>query len=153
MNKRRILTLLLVMVSTVFFYASASGQTRQNDIAQISNNGSSVSWAIKGPYETATLTVSTPNGEVIRREFKAGTNPTFFPTSERGEFYGNGRFSYEIVLTPSLSKEAKAEMDQSRLTGNSREVIESLRKRGLMPMETTSSGTFYFSGWNLVYVQ
>jgi hypothetical protein len=151
MNTRKIFTVALVMVSSILLYGSVVGQSlnQKTDIAEISKSGNSVSWIIKVPYESALLKVSTPSGEVFEKKFKAGSVLTFSPTNERGEFYGNGQYNYEIVLTPELSPNVKEAMAQSRVNDNSNEVATELRKRGVLPTEMVQSGTFTFNNGNL----
>lgn len=152
MIKRKLLTLTLAMVSTIFLHGITLGQdARSNsDIVEISNNGTNISWFIKVPYESATLTVSAPNGTVYRQEFKAGSIPNFSPINNRAEYYGNGRFNFEIVLTPVLSAGVKETLARSRENGTSEQVSEDLRKRGMIPQKLSTSGTFTFENGNLI---
>lgn len=152
MNRRKLLTFILITVSTIFLYGSVVGQapSQRTDIAEISNNGSNVSWLIKVPNEGGMLKVSTPSGEVFQREFESGSVINFSPTNERGEYYGNGQYTYELVLTPVLSPEVKEVMERSRMDGNSDAVAGDLRKQGMLPKEMIESGTFTFINGTLI---
>lgn len=147
MNKSKMRGLFSVLLC-VFLLGGGAAFGQENagkqkiDIAEAANNGVNVSWLIKVPYESATLTVSAPNGEVYRREFKAGTIPVFSPVTERGEYYGNGQFTYQIVLTPALAPGIRDALARSRIDGNSKQVRADLKKRGLLPDELVESGTF-----------
>ena len=152
MKRRKLLTIVLTMVCSIFLYSNLLGQSpaKKIDIAEISNNGTSVSWLIKAPNDGGTLTVSTPSGEVFEMKFDAGSVPSFSPTNKRGEYYGDGQYSYQIVLNPVISTNAKAAMEQSRIDGNSDQVAAELRKSGQSPPEMVESGTFTFSRGTLI---
>lgn len=148
---RKMFFTVLTVFSIMFLCSNLFGQSvQQIDIADISNNGTNVSWIIKVPFESVSLRVSAPNGEVFQREFKAGSIPIFSPITEQAKFYGNGRFTYELRLTPVLSQGVKEALAESRKNGNSAEVEADFRKRGLLPNLLVESGTFSVLDGNIV---
>lgn len=78
MNMRFFKASLLTMLFFTLACLTVFSQEQNNRIAEISNGGSGVNWLIKVPYQSATLTVSAPNGKVFSREFIAGSIPSFF---------------------------------------------------------------------------
>jgi hypothetical protein len=125
--------------------ASAFGQDAadRNSIAAVASAASSVRWAVSAPHAGATLTVVAPDGEVFRKEFKAGVAPSFEPTDAQGARLPDGHYVYELRLTPVLTAAAKKELAASRVRGNSDAVGRDLRRRGLMPAQPlVQSGAF-----------
>lgn len=68
--------------------------------------------------------------------------PVFFPAGERAEFYGEGIYNYQIVLTPIIAPGIKSELAEARRNGNSDEVSADLKNRGLLPESPVVSGSF-----------
>jgi hypothetical protein len=149
MTKRKLLSFTLVMVSFVFL-CSTTVFAQQTRIADMNNNGSSVSFTIRVPYKSATLTVSTPDGQIFRKEFPAGLIPVFSPVNNRGEFFESGSFTYELVLTPFLSGDIEDKLDQAREKGTSDRVATNLRRRGLLPAPMIQSGSFSVLNGNMI---
>ncbi len=148
---RKFMITVFTVISLFILNTSFFGQTKTRvNVADVSNNGTNVSWLIKVPYESAILTVSAPNGKVFRREFIAGSIPTFSPITDRAEFYGEGKFNYEIVLVPILSPSIKDALAQSRKNGTDSEVEADFRKRGLLPDRMLDSGTFTVLGGTII---
>ena len=105
--------------------------------------GASIRWDVAGPYAAATLSVSTPDGQVISKEFAAGTAPEFRLIDANGERLPDGQYVYELRLTPIIAAEVKAQLKAAREKGNADEVQRELKKRGALPSRTqVQSGGF-----------
>jgi hypothetical protein len=105
--------------------------------------GSSVRWDVAGPYAAATLSVSTPDGQVFSKEFAAGTVPEFRLIDEKGERLPDGQYIYELRLTPIIAAEVKEKLKAAREKGNADELQRDLKKRGVLPSRTqVQSGGF-----------
>ncbi len=125
--------------------ARALGQDAadRNSIAAVASAASSVRWAVSAPHAGSTLTVVAPDGEVFRKEFKAGVAPSFDLTDAQGVRLSDGHYVYELRLTPVLKAAAKKELAASRERGNSDAVGRDLRRRGLLPTQPlVQSGAF-----------
>lgn len=131
---------IIAIVSHTIAIAQDQGKTK--DFAEISTDGTSLSWQIKVPYQGAVLTVSAPNGKVIRQEFAAGAPITFSLLTGRGEIYVEGSFNYELVLTPVLSADTKRALVESRREGKNRELETEMRQKGVLPPPMINSGAF-----------
>jgi hypothetical protein len=142
MTTRKLLNITLVMVSSVFLCTTVFAQ--QTRIAEMNNNGSSVSFEIKVPYQSATLTVSSPDGKIFRKEFPEGTIPVFSPDNE------NGVYKYELTLSPAISDDVKKRLEKAREKGNGETVAARLRKRGLLPAPMIQSGSFSLADNQLI---
>ncbi|MET0623152.1 MAG: tail fiber domain-containing protein [Pyrinomonadaceae bacterium] len=125
--------------------APALGQDAadRNSIAAVASAASGVRWAVSVPHAGTTLTVVAPDGEVFRKEFKAGVAPSFDLTDAQGARLPDGQYVYELRLTPVLTAAAKKELAASRERGNSDAVGRDLRRRGLLPAQPlVQSGAF-----------
>ncbi|MEZ5308785.1 MAG: hypothetical protein R2684_16695 [Pyrinomonadaceae bacterium] len=128
----------------------AQDDAKKDGIAEIFNQSSSVGWRINIPYQSVTLTVVSPNGEVTRTTFGQGQVPTFTPVANRGEAFANGIFKYELVFEPVLPGDIKARLEQSRIDGDSEEVFADLKKRGLLPEQQKDNGTFFVQNGTII---
>ena len=119
------------------------GQSDDRQFASMTGLGSSVRWDVAGPHAAVTLSVSTPDGQVISKEFAVGNAPEFRLLDAAGERLPDGQYIYELRLTPIISKEIKEQLKAAREKGNSDEVQRDLKKRGLLPSRTqVQSGSF-----------
>lgn len=146
MNSLKILKVTLSLL-TIFacLGARALGQDAAggNSIAAVASAASSVRWAVSTPHAGATLTVVAPDGEVFRKEFKAGVAPSFDLTDAQGAPLPDGHYVYELRLTPVLTAAAKKELAASRERGDGDAAGRSLRRRGLLPAKPlVRSGAF-----------
>lgn len=144
MTVNKIVKFVILTVICAFSSTAALGQTGSSAPKQIEtiNNGGSISWMIGVPYETATLTISMPDGSVYRREFPAGTVPTFSVWSRRSGAFRSGIFNYELVLTPVLAPGVKEALAQARDKGNGAAIEADLKIKGMLPERIVESGAF-----------
>lgn len=119
-----------------------------------------VKWKISAEYSSLVLTVSTPDGEVIRQEFKSGELPAFKLAGENGAALPDGQYLYELRLIPNLpsdvmealaasrEREEQAAARELESGGDSRDKSDSaatlreLRKSGKLPNELVHNGAF-----------
>ncbi len=143
MSIRKMLTTATLFAVLALLGVVVSAQdSKKSDLADINNEGSSVSWRTNVNYESVKLTVVAPNGTVYSQLFKAGAIPTYTPVVNRGNSYVNGSFKYELVFTPVLSPGVKQALEQARIDGNSEAVSNDLKKRGLLEAPMIESGSF-----------
>jgi hypothetical protein len=133
----------------VCFHASAFGQTTddKNRIAAISASGVSIRWDVSAAHAGATLTVSGPDGQVYRKEFKSGGSLVFQLTDEQGNRLADGAYNYELrlapVLSPGVKEELKAARAKGERSGDDAAAERELRKRGRLPAQPlVQSGSF-----------
>ena len=144
MNNRKHLPSILCVVFVVTCCSAAWAQSdASNQFAAVTGMGSSVRWDVAGPHAAVTLTVSTPDGQVIRKEFTAGNSPEFRLVDANGERLPDGQYVYEIRVTPNIAKEVREKLKDARLKGNSDEVQRDFKKRGVLPSRPqVQSGSF-----------
>jgi Chaperone of endosialidase len=140
-------TLLSLVFALVCLHVSVSGQSAddKNKFATISTSGSSVRWEINAPHDGLTLTVSAPDGQVFRKEFKANSSPEFTLSDKEGNRLADGQYNYELRLSPVISSDVKKELKASREKNKDDDAApqREMRKRGLLPSEPmVQSGSF-----------
>jgi hypothetical protein len=145
-NLKSLPTVLSLALALACLHVSVSGQTTddKNRLANITANGSSVRWDVSAPHAGLTVTISAPDGQVFRKEFRAGASPDFPLTDKQGNRLPDGQYTYELRLTPVLSPEIRKALAESRGKDDDDAALErEMRKRGQLPSQPlVQSGTF-----------
>ena len=108
-----------------------------------------VTWDVAVQHETATLTVSRPDGTVFRREFKGGAVPAFDLSDAAGNLAADGAYSWQIVFSPRLSAAQKQALAAARRTNDPAAQARALAAVGL-DKSRVQSGTFAVAGGSIV---
>jgi hypothetical protein len=111
----------------------ALGQATDRGVT-FSGSGLNVKWDVAVPHSELTLTISAPDGQVFRKEFK-GRSAEFTLTDSKGERFADGQYSYELRVTPPIPADVKETLAEAREKGNSEEVRRNLIKRGALPAQ------------------
>jgi hypothetical protein len=143
MNRKHLPSVLCFVFVLAACNAVMAQGSDDRQFAAITALGSSVRWDVSGPHAAVTLSVSTPDGQVISKEFPAGTAAEFRLVDANGERFPDGQYIYELRLTPIIPGEVKERLKAAREKGNSDEVVRDLRKHGVLPSRTqVQSGSF-----------
>lgn len=109
-------------------------------VAIMSGGGGGISWSPLVTYDRLVLTVSQPDGSVLRQEFSTGIAPSISAPVV------DGQYTYELTVIPVLSPEARIALTASRESGDMTEV-NALREAGILPIEgLVQSGYFRING-------
>jgi len=145
----RIQNLIRGFALLVAFAALLSGVTlaqsanKSESVASITADRAEIRWQPHVEYGRLILTVSTPGGQVFRKEFEAGTTPSFQLVDRDGTNLPDGSYSYELRVIPNLSPEVRKALSASREKGDSAELVQELQRRGQLPASVTvQSGAF-----------
>jgi hypothetical protein len=111
--------------------ALAQAPDDKNNGVTISGSGSNVRWDVAVPHSELTLTISAPDGQVYRKEFK-GRSAEFTLTDEKGERLADGQYTYELRVTPVIPADVRETLAAARSKGNADEVRRDLIKRGAL---------------------
>ena len=125
------------------------GQSKEKRVAQAAATSSAIIWESRARYAKAVLTVSTPDGEVIRREFKAGESISF-NNSHEGQTLPDGQYIYELRFTPALSSEDRRALAEARAKEGDQEAGRDVRRRSLQTEAMVQSGAFQIIGGGIV---
>ena len=125
------------------FQMLALGQAPDNRVATLTGSGLSVRWDVAVPHAELTLTISAPDGQVFRKEFKSGSSAEYRLTDANGERFADGQYSYELRVTPPISSDVRETLAAARAKGNDQQVKRDFIKRGILPAQPlVISGTF-----------
>lgn len=127
-NPRKFFAGLGALLLIASIHVSVSAQDGKNRIANVSASGSSVRWDVAGPYAGATLTVSAPDGRIFTRNYQARSVPELNVADLDGGKLADGVYTYELRLTPALSKSAKDTLRASRGKDDDSEATRAARK-------------------------
>jgi hypothetical protein len=120
-------------------------------VANAKATASQIDWQPKVEYSKIVLTVSTPDGKVIRKEFKEAAAPSFRSTDEKGGNRPDGSYQYELRVDPVFAPGVRETLAAARKNGNDEAVLRDLQSRGLLPkQELVQSGAFSIAGGVIV---
>jgi hypothetical protein len=153
-NQKTFFSILMLAVLTLGLGAAVKamplGQDKERQLAQAEASSSAITWEARTPHAKAVLTVSTPEGDVIRREFRSG-EPISFSNLHEGQPLPDGQYIYELRFAPVISSEVRDALAKARAKGKDREVARDMRRRGLLPAEEqVQSGAFQIIGGSIV---
>lgn len=137
--------LLALLVSIFCITAVAQSPRRTEPIAKVTLDGTEIKWKTHVAYEALVLTVSSPDGEVFRQEFEAGSAPAFKLKDANGAALADGHYTYELRLIPKLGADVKEALRSARDNDNDAAVARELKKKGKVPQEVVQSGSFLIS--------
>lgn len=135
----RIVICLSLLILFVNISAIAQDGSGRNDrqLATASADSANVKWQPHVSYSRVVLTVSAPDGQVYRKEYRVGTTPSFSVRQ------ADGVYTYELVFSPLLSRGVEERLATARSSGEESSVVQDLRSRGELPMEPMiQSGSF-----------
>jgi len=116
------------------------------EVARVQVTPSQIQFEPQVSYERLVLTVATPGGTVVRREFTAGQAPVF----ELAKGVADGAYVYELRVAPQIDPEVRKALQAARESGNS-SAIQRLQKSGKLPAgELVQSGSFTVAGGAVV---
>jgi len=131
-NLKSVYAIVRVILVVACFQVLALGQAAdEKNRVTISGIGSSVRWDVAVPYTGLTLTISAPDGQVYRKEFK-GRSAEFTLIDPKGERLPDGQYSYELRVTPPIPEDVRETLVAARAKGNDEEVRRDLVKRGAL---------------------
>jgi hypothetical protein len=115
--------------------ANAGAQTEL--VARTTINPALIVWHPVVSYESLTLRISTPEGEVVSHDF-IGNQPVTLSAPS-----ADGTYTYELRVTPVIDTGVKKSLADARKRGDDEAVARDFRKRQLIPSEPlTQSGAF-----------
>ncbi|HEV2852107.1 MAG TPA: tail fiber domain-containing protein [Thermoanaerobaculia bacterium] len=101
-----------------------------------------IEWQPSGAYEKVTLTVSGPDGLILRREIRAGAAVVLEPFGDDGKPLPDGAYTYELSAAPTLDRETRRALTAARRAGDDTAVAK-LRAEGKLPRTPLAqSGSF-----------
>jgi Chaperone of endosialidase len=139
-----------LVIFAVVILACSQATPSQTKFATESSAGSSVRWDVSAANAGGTLTVTAPDGRVFRKTFPAGSVADFTLVDNQGERLPDGSYTYELRLTPILSRDAKATLKASRANDDDPEADRVGRKRASLPGQAQSGSFSIMNGQAIV---
>lgn len=136
----------VIILSIVLAAAPVTAQAPASArVAEIAAAGSSVDFRPLVDGDRYVLTVSTPDGAVVRREFAGGKTPSF-AIGQRPD----GVYNWELTVAPHVDKALRREIENAR-RADDRERAKELMTQGGFPKATlVQSGSFMVAGGQVV---
>ncbi|HEX4954970.1 MAG TPA: hypothetical protein VF017_16390 [Thermoanaerobaculia bacterium] len=125
--------------------AVAQGEGPTVDVA-FGVNG--IDWVAGSGAERLILTVSQPNGQVIREELR-GDRAAFDLYDKNGVRRPDGVYKWQIQVVPRVSREIQERVAAARGAGDEGALAE-LEQRGALPRGTVAHGSFQVVGGAIV---
>jgi Chaperone of endosialidase len=140
---------LIVAVLTVATGVLSPAIAGEEPLARVSAGTASVEWLAAGGYERLILTVSSPDGTVLRREFRADQTPSFSLFDAQGARRPDGSYTWELQAVPKVAKWVKDKVAAAREAGDDA-ALEALRKSGRLPQGKVQAGVFSVADGSIV---
>ncbi len=147
MAAKRITFLTLALFTLVSGLAIAAGP-----IADLRVDSSRLSWTPNpenASFERAILTVSRPDGVVVRREFRAGQAITFDLFDAAGNNLADGSYNWELHFAPRLDARQREAVANARRANDPAAEAQILASVGL-DKRAVQSGSFAIAGGSAV---
>ena len=111
--------------------------------ARMSVDPGRVQWDAQVDYERAVLTVSMPDGEVVRQEFDARQTPAF----DLAAGAKDGAYTYELRLVPRIDASLRKALAEARKNGDEAAIA---KLRAELPESSVVSGGFMVQAGTIV---
>ncbi|HEV7238995.1 MAG TPA: tail fiber domain-containing protein [Thermoanaerobaculia bacterium] len=121
-----------------------------DSVGRLSGGGSVMDWQLNAlNYDSITLRVVSPSGEVFAKEFKSG-KAVQLRLSDLGELE-EGSYTYELSVSPTVSGDVKSKLAKARAAGDDSAARKIMKDAGLSFVSQTGTVTvanraFVFSG-------
>lgn len=102
--KKKILATFVLTLSVVFFWGTADVAAASKTVAEVMKEPYRINWMPNVQYSRLVLSVSKPNGEIIRKTFEADGAPYFDLSGTFGQKFPDGSYTYELRLIPVVDK-------------------------------------------------
>jgi hypothetical protein len=135
----------ILVLAAVLSVIASGVHAAAGDFAKPSFEAARVQWDTHSPYDRLVLTVSTPEGKVVRQEVGAGQTPAFDLSSAAMD----GAYTWELRLVPKIDAEVRKALAEARRTGDDA-AIDRLRAEGKVPAERVQSGSFVVEAGSIV---
>ncbi len=141
------ITALLVLAAGLALGTPAVAQTEGPGV-DVVFGASSIDWVANGPVAKLILTVSQPDGQVVRQELR-GDRAAFDLFDKNGVRRVDGVYKWEVQAVPRVSREIQERLAAARAAGDEGAIAE-LEQRGSLPRGSVVFGTFQVLGGAIV---
>jgi len=140
---RLILTMTLSLLPLLAFAATPDNP---EPVGHMSASASGISWATGGDFEKITLRVMTPDGVLYQRDY---TSAPTFRLQDLGGKIQDGKYTYELRLTPKVSDGVKQQLAAAR-AADDEAAAEKIQRAAGIGRELMQSGTLTVNNGSFV---
>lgn len=121
-------------------------------IATVTADSSKLTFQPSGNFSAVVLTVSMPDGTVVRQEVAGTGGLTFGVNDSNGQKLPDGQYNFELRAVPVFAPGVREALAAARKNGTDEEVSRTLKLQGLIPQkEQTQTGAFRIVNGSIVY--
>ncbi len=129
----------LLMFIAVFavLCAAVTGMAREDvkspdlsPVADVMMGSGSIHWQPKVTYARLTVSVATPGGQEIRKEFTGGSTPYLALSEMDDSLCIDGMYTYQLIATPYAEKRVRSAKNMAGLPGKSPGDMEPVTQTG-----------------------
>ena len=132
-NLKGVYAIVRIVFVVLCFQMFALGQ-EEKKVATVSG-GASLKFDVAVPNSGFTITISAPDGQVFRRDFKAASAAEMKLVDLKGERLPDGQYFYELRVATQISSDVKESLAAARVKDNADEVYREHVKRGSLPAQ------------------
>jgi hypothetical protein len=137
---------LIATLSLLPLLAFAAKPDNPEPVGHMSASASGISWATGGDFEKVTLRVMTPDGVLFEHDY---TSAPTFRLQDLGGKIQDGKYTYELRVTPKISDSVKQQLALAREAGDDAGAEKIQRAAGI-GRELMQSGTLTVSNGSFV---
>jgi hypothetical protein len=145
-NQKYFALIVFAALILVCLQMTALGQTTSQSkdmrVANVRAESGAVRFDSAITYSNATLTVSAPDGNVYRREFGAGSAPSFALLDKTGAALGNGQYTYELRFTTVHMRDIKERLAMAPDDAGAEDENGRTNRRPLSVQSVVQTGSF-----------
>ncbi len=143
------LALLLLLVAGLVPAQRVQAQEADLAIADLTQSASGLEWQARIAMERSVLTISRPDGQVVRREISAGQPITFEAFDKAGNRLPDGAYTWQLELVPRISNDVRARMAAAREAGDEA-ALAAIQASLNLPARLIDSGSFRIEAGSIV---
>src|SRR5258708_8073789 len=138
--------ILIVTLSLLPLLAFAAKPDNPEPVGHMSASASGISWATGADFEKITLRVMTPDGVLYEHDYTGA--PTFRLQALAGKIQ-DGKYTYELRVTPKISDSVKQQLAAAREAGDDA-AAEKIQRAAGIGRELTQSGTLTVGNGSII---
>ena len=139
--RSRLISLSLVTLLFPLLAGAAVKEGAAEPVAHVTRGAAAIAFQPTVDHERILLTISTPNGEVMTREFVAGKNPSFSLQDLAKGTAVDGSYTFELRVVPRISSDVRQKLAEAR-SADDDAAVERIQREAGIGATLVQSGTF-----------
>jgi hypothetical protein len=135
-----------VWIAVLLIASLAAPAMAFEPMAQVNAGAAGLEWTVQGTWDRFVLTVSTPDGSVIRKEFKGSEAPSLSLFDKKGASLPDGSYTWELQTSRRVDKKTREAIAAARRAGDTTAEGELTKA---LPRGVVQSGSFAIANGTL----